>query len=626
MRVRALILACALLAATSAHANVALLMERKTVTTATNTGQDQAMSAARRVLESMGQPYNVFKPGATSTDSLRFGSFEIRPGIWQRFTVVIHAGFAAGTQAGSGTIPDNLTLASGFPTNAAVHVFIGNGGASSALTQTTACSTGIASIVATSATRDLPYLVYHCGKPWVYKVQSVRPCVATATRAAPGIWRPLLGYAATRATAATPPADKDACTRSDNPDTLLMWARDLSSIGLTIGGSTFTAGKLLFVQWQGALEKGDARLIASAIAWADSNSSHGIVTDPNTIPVTFGIHIDDGFRRADGSILGGFVDDDSSTAKASLDSLAALGAKMVVGIGCDSVNVYANERAWWKRVPLMHYTPHTHGGTASGVTGNAGASIARPLDIFGVLRSRICIGDFSGAGADTGARASLIRGSFAVCATYFGAGNVDHILMAPLEIWATATQADGTINPDSMFSAFAAGGASGVRCFSLGPPSTTAEVYGRSGAYYSGSTFQRANLGSAVGTNLKLLACADYSGNGTSYAGLGTGSGSVTPDVNVPSVTLVQDYAFNGLLFGAYCTPFTHVFLGSGSVTISYNSWTRCKILVIHASDLCGGRPGYFIIKHAVHSANSINDFAGRRLIQPDYPDNLSPQ
>lgn len=611
-----LICLTAILAADSL-ASVAVVMQRKTGTANTNTGQDHALQAVQLALESFGQPYNLFKAGATKTDSVRFGSFEIRPGVWQRFTVVIHAGFAIATQT-AGYIPDGLATVPGAPTSHAVHVMVGNGGVAAALTQTTACSTGTPVSVAGSTTRDLAYVAYKTGSPWVFKPLSQKLGVASATRAAPGIWRPLIGYAATASTAASVPSNPDSKTQSNDPDTLAMWARDFSPIRVAVGASNFEGGKVLFVHWQGSLTRGDSRLIASALAWADSNSSGGVFSSRDKLPQKFAIHIDDGFKRGDATGPGGIKNTDSSTAIASMDSLGTLNAPIVVGVGADSVNSYPNERAWWPRIKSVKYAPHTHGGAEVNNTGGDNASYQRPLDVFGLLRTRFAVGDGTGAGRDTSI-ASLLKGSFAVCGQWFGSNNVDRVIMAPGENWAPSVAHQGVpIGPDSLFYAFSQGGAVGVRSFVNGPPKTTSSALGSVGTYYNDNVLASNSISSA---KVAILPCTDYSGSGGDYNGSGT---TVAAEYtgSIPTVSLVPTTLYNGLLLGFHEQVFGRDLDNSGPVTANF--WSRPRILVVHASDLCGERPGYFVIKHAVHSARIINAFTNdKRLVDVAWPEQL---
>lgn len=335
----------------------------------------------------------VWNPGASTPNT-------------RQFDAVMYVGFSLTNGAtipfaGSPVRVDSLLRiavwngASGYGTSVP-QIFVGGPtGDPNHWAQTSTCSTGTDAYGAGYATARGQYSTYMVGKPFVWKEFSTGASgmyapPATATRAH-GIWRPIVSYGATGITSAAlrncTSLPCDNVTRSNNPDSVLLWVRYRDAND---------PAPRIFVQ-PGGLTSAlfDMGLVKMALAIVDSVTGGDIFEDPKLIPKRRALWIRHGFSRGaitnqSSADVGGLVCNaavcDSADFKTGIDSLASLKIPFTVGVDVDSIATYPFEKTWWARAPLARFGLETYAGaiTGRGTT----ASSTHPMDPFGNKRAR----------------------------------------------------------------------------------------------------------------------------------------------------------------------------------------------------------------------------------------------
>lgn len=483
----------------------------------------------------------------------------------------------------------------------------------------------------------LGQVVWSPGNPFPYRAGVSKTTVLASDAASKsGNYRVLLrsGTGAGRwsfAATSTPRVWPDSLGRNDGPtfnsDTAVVYAKTLSTIP--------SAKPIIFVNhadFQGTHTDMAALLVA--LAYADSSTGGAVLAGAKNMPVKVGIQIRGGFSRGRQlgipTSTGGMTIEDSTTFKASIDSLASLNVPMVLGVNVDSLDTYTNyDKRWWANAPMVKYGVYQRAGidtTVWGTGGNGRASFDNPRDIFGMWRNRAAFGDstvHSVQTADTSI-AQLVRGAFSKLASTFGSGKVDRILMAPGDDWCPKNGL--SLGVDSVVYGLSKGGAKGV---------VVNPARERIGVYTAGQGFHQRPGNDPLVYNrsrapFKFLATPSY-----------LDSGSVRFDNGDQGryPTLVQtERMWRDMMtthsFGIYNT------LGN----VQGMSWStdstrnvRARILTIHASDLQSGtrgdastiplRPGYWVIKNFVNQIKTINSFSyrGKPLFIIAYPEDCEP-
>ena len=583
------------------------------------------------------------------------------------YNPVIHLGFSGSDanypSGGTSTTkyrPDSLTLVAYYPT--VTHLFVGNPNHSANEFATTArCSTGVGAKRTYVADDDSTLNAYEIGNPGRTWKSYVRFLV-NGTRSTRG-WRPILGSVSTREIGSQSSNYDNpcaSCAYSTNPDSIggLWVINNTDATGAPIGGNAkpmiFCSPARLFTATDF-----DMGIVLTAIAMADSFSSGGLLSASDKTPALLGIHIDDGWKRGDsnrGSGGGGIAWTDTTALKASIDSLAALGVPMVVGVECDSIGDYANyDLRWWNRMPSAHFTPHCHAGlsgTTYRTTPNTLTKFLNPIDLWGINLNRTAFGsvdsalayglpDYTNEANDEQATYWLSKRAFALLDSTFGSSRVDHLVMPPADDWTNTriTHAGtGGGNPvDSVLAAAALSGATAVR--SNAYSANSAVVHNASGNtgygyYINQQPWTVSASGSPTwvpvaryGTPCNVLACPGYQ-NTTNSVDLTKGVGSAR---SWSSAVRGQIGNYSNTLRGLFGGPFDEA-QWTGSATMGQN--IKVSIQALHVGDLgsrqpaTGGeltRPGFYNLKYLVNSVKLANAHARSPLVQFAYPDVMQP-
>ena len=226
-----------------------------------------------------------------------------------------------------------------------------------------------------------------------------------------------------------------------NTDTMSVWEK----LNLHASGDGYTAARIIFASFgQVAGPDSTSNLVAGvpnvtgqpnypailvALAHLDSLTG-GDVFGSKRPGVGFVITHAGG--RSDRRHPGGIFAADTSFLAASLDSLSALGARVVVAADPESLTANG-DIALWGRLAGARFTPFYRKGIDTTVvaTSTDATSIA-PLDIFGRYRNRTFVGDsllHFVAGSDKSIKAQLGYGRYALNTIY--PGKLSKTLVAP---------------------------------------------------------------------------------------------------------------------------------------------------------------------------------------------------
>lgn len=483
---------------------------------------------------------------------------------------------------------------------------------------------------------SLGQVVWAPGNPYPYRPGLAKVTVLPSNlSSASGNWRVLLragtGAAVWTHSGSLPKPWPDSLNRRDgataNSDTAVVFARTLSSIA--------TAKPIIFVNHADFQSTHtDMAGLLVALAYADSSVNGAILGTAKNIPVKVGIQIRGGFARGRQlgvpTSTGGMTLDDSTTFKASIDSLASLNVPMVLGVNVDSLDAYANyDKRWWSNVTALKYGVWQNTGidtTVWGTGGNGRASFDNPRDIFGMWRNRAAFGDstiHSVQTADT-SLAQLVRGAFSKLASTFGSGKVDRILMAPGDDWCPKNGL--SLGVDSVVYGLSKGGARGV---------VVNPARERNGVYTAGQGFHQRPGNDPLVYNrsrapFKFLATPSYLDSGS----VRFDNGNTNRYPTLAQTERMWRDMMTGHSFGIY-----NALADAPGVQWSADSTrnVRARILTIHASDLQSGtradaatfplRPGWYVVKNFVNMVKTINSFSyrGKPLFVIAYPEDCEP-
>lgn len=286
-----------------------------------------------------------FKPGVT-TQNLRRG--KVFNGVdTTTYNPIVHVGYYQGLS----TSLDSLICVRNYCSVA--HLFIGNIYADNgAFANAAACTVGVTG--AATSTDDSSYVTYVVGNPGIRWVQenSGAQCAVTGTRPTNG-WRPLWGVrTSTRAKAVTTASAADWLTYDDtfdgtyptNPDTVCFWSIlnvDPTGTPIQASGQAAAVPMTFVMPTYKYGNGGELTPYLAGLLRADSLSGGALFPEAKRKPALLSIHIDDGWKRGDsrngGTVYGGIEVRDTTYLKASIDSLAALNEKFVLGVEIDSL-------------------------------------------------------------------------------------------------------------------------------------------------------------------------------------------------------------------------------------------------------------------------------------------------
>lgn len=605
------------------------------------------LATVRGTLDVLGADYDLVYQSlnATKTHWLRTGQIVYGAGTpsayVKSYDAVLHV--VVGTGASATYRPDSLVCMMSRITdtslttvryNTVPQIFVSSNGS-----LTGAISQDSAAFNTTDMTNHSPLgqVVWSPGNPFPYRAGVAKTTVLSSNvSSASGNFRVLLrsGTGAGRwsfAATSTPRVWPDSLGRNDGPtfnsDTAVVYAKTLSTIA--------SAKPIIFVNHSDFQSTHtDMAPLLVALAYADSATGGAVLSGAKNMPVKVGIQIRGGFSR--GAQLGiptstgGMTIEDSTTFKASIDSLASLNVPMVLGVNIDSLDTYTTyDKRWWANVPMLKYGVYQRAGidtTVWGTGGNGRASFDNPRDIFGTWRNRAAFGDslvHSVQTADT-SLTQLVRGAFYKLESTFGARKVDHILMAPGDDWCPKNGL--TLGPDSVIYALSKGGARGV---------VVNPARERTGVYTAGQGFHQRPGNDPLVYNrsrapFKFLATPSYLDSGS--VRFDNGDAGRYP-------TLVQTERMWRDMMTTHSFGIYNALGDAQGMSWSADSTrnVRARILTVHASDLQSGtrgdastiplRPGYWVIKNFVNQIKTINSFSyrGKPLFIIAYPEDCEP-
>lgn len=352
------VLALALFAS-GAHAKGLVIVPQLTGSTNADKGLRIQEDYVLNILRNMGAQVDVIRDNQivapSGTQDLRRGRFFTGVDT-VTYNPIIHVGYRAGSYTGKGYNPDSLTRRIYYPS--VTHLFIGNHNEGSPFVSATACSAGVSATLHYSGPEDSTRVTYVVGNPGIRWVQDNGggSVPVLSTRDSRG-FRPIWGIRSSAHTGTLTTGSASDCAVYDdsfdgtyptNPDTVAMWAILNYENGTSTPiqrGTQAAAVPMIFVQPVShyATSGGEMSPYAAALALADSMSGGGLgLSTSRTLPRKLSVHIDDGWKRGDsrngGTVYGGIEVRDTTFLVASIDSLAKLGEKFVLGVEIDSLN------------------------------------------------------------------------------------------------------------------------------------------------------------------------------------------------------------------------------------------------------------------------------------------------
>lgn len=423
----------------------------------------------------------------------------------------------------------------------------------------------------------------------------------------------------------------------------------------------------------------DPALMLMGMARLDSISGR-LVFSKAKLPLRLAVTVDGAYRRSivDRSLQGyGILAADSSVFKASLDSIAAINAtggvpiNMTVGVDVTRLSDYPSEDAWWNKVSgYVKFTPNTtcRFMPYASLFRSGAASASSPEDIFGAVRSRICVGDGTGVGADSSV-SSLLKAAKQIIVRKWGANSASSFVCAPYDVWAPKGKKTG--DPDSIYYAVAIAGFSGIRADGrawagesgrqrdgVSMASTSTSNYGNSNitgclGYTSVPGFYRERFG---GNTIKLLSHNGYPiVGGVCEMVLNPADTATAPatqyvhvnyhELNRTWVGITQKLdsrngdaaSYYGADWGGIGQLDASRYYGDimdlklSHIDVERAMVGNAKIRKFNTCDFSGipngppARNAWWILKSLKNQFDTINDFAGRTVIQFDYPENITP-
>lgn len=445
---------------------------------------------------------------------------------------------------------------------------------------------------------------------------------------------------------------------SSNPDTLYMWERPWShrsdakpQVFVSAGGPGGPADSSCNLGVPTdclAPAEGEPFMILAGLARLDSLTG-GRVFDGLKIPVKVAITIDGGFAHNARRHPVGFLVSDSTTLKATIDSLAALNIPAALGVNLDSVATYPNEKGWWDNWTKLRYTPQMWNGVSDTTVANGVPSFLRPVDVWGRYRNRAALGDTTThSGADSSIY-KLLRGALYKADSIFGASKVSRFALAPDDDWSPKGLHGSRLSPpmDSVFLAARLAGFKGLRINVQnldGDPGylrTNPKGYVREQGRYLDSRKQPFNLlghsgfpiAGAVTTMATFQDSAQGSAPDSNYIPLINTNirrawMQITTDEDRDWDVFPYDFTFNSPSPSFGQRPYVGVDFHSHDVLYPIR---RGAILRFCVNDFSGNpngppaRMGWWVIKSLKNQFDVINSLAGRTIIEFAYPEDITP-
>ena len=427
----------------------------------------------------------------------------------------------------------------------------------------------------------------------------------------------------------------------------------------------------------------DAPTLLYCLAHLDSLTG-GKVWEASTskIPLKAAITIDGAFTRNKRTWSLGFADADSTVIKASLDSLAALGVPVTVGVNVDSIAAYPYEVAWWNKLRGARFSPQAWSGVdrflqrtnnqppavdtstqVYPVAGSGNWTLAFPVDIFGRYRARAFYGDSASLHTVDGADSSIYQGLLAAKAivkTYWP-DRVSGLLMAARDDYSPYRYFPQTSWIDSLTYVIRKAGFIALRTdvqYRDADPSRWKLALSEVRLLRGGMGSQRYvpnNFGG--GDALRLLGVNGYQNTGASYqytlaAGTNIDTTAALTEFygqssasSPPVPTMYMSRFYSGFLYDKFVDPDYfqqgYGFKDNNATNMIGGAWFPMEdhfspsghgsIFKITATELSGdpagvaSRPGYWAIKSLANSFAAINAAAGRNVCVLGYPEDIVP-
>lgn len=199
------------------------------------------------------------------------------------------------------------------------------------------------------------------------------------------------------------------------PDTSIFWERRRGAPGPRLNSND---GRI-FIVWPNSTNSQyqSIGLMMMALAALDSSSYARdtiriIGQRSGWTPPRIAIHLQGGFARSDQAVSSSDyrarafgTPGDSTVYKAMIDSLAALDVPMTVDVNAsdDSLEAFAYQYAWWRRIPQIAYAPAPWVSTTTTLASGTGAGqvgdVNSARDLFGTTNpSHWHVGQFAASG------------------------------------------------------------------------------------------------------------------------------------------------------------------------------------------------------------------------------------
>lgn len=316
------------------------------------------------------------------------------------------------------------------------------------------------------------------------------------------------------------------------------------------------------------------------------------------------------------------------------------------------------DQRWWARAPLAHYTPHAHAGLVSSrhraqneASATEASKYLRILDIYGLSRYRIAFGSVDSLLAygvpdyvnetaiDSASTYWLNKRAMFLCDSVFGKNRVDGLMMPAGDDW-TNTNTKHTrfrrnsMGVDSVLAAILLSGGSGVR------GNTGGNVVGNDDSTITNNygffpNWRRVRFAGAAGgagmpswapAHLYGRSCDVVPTNGYPGSGVSSAANSSRASWSHNRASFGGEKFLLGLLAG-------HNSLGSdynGTAASGASSGRETYIVASHVSDFGsnGGngeatRPQFYTFKYITNAIRTANEYAGRKLVDIVYPDDV---
>lgn len=392
----------------------------------------------------------------------------------------------------------------------------------------------------------------------------------------------------------------------------------------------------------------DPVLLLAGLARLDSVLNHTLIT--KSLKRSIVIH----GLCSRGARLGslGINPSDTTTAYASMDSIKAMGIRVVYTINADpdSMTAYSRDLIKALQNPNAKFAPEIWTGVSdTGLVApfNGGATqFHRPRDVWGRYRNRIAYGDGSGVGKDSSLWANLMWAKF-LCDSATG-NRTSSILFAPMDDW-SPKNVIGTLTQDSVLYAITKAHFTGVEIDAQYPASQAGSA-GEGRTNPRGFTRQQGEVWDRLnGSPVKLLGQTGYFLGGANKQFISTAS-----DVWIDFIGSSLNRIWAGYLldYGSDNDMWTIPPMGGtkGWWSVGADDYTnrevyyrtidsqwdgrpkRAYIANLRFNDISGktnnggdpaARWGWYVIKSIANGMRTVNEIDNKSVITLAYPEQI---